>query len=75
MADCGLRRAAAWTGLGRIADCTLGALQRTDARVRTASSKKSERAEQQSTPLSDSGLSSDLWRNDHDSRVAFAKRH
>eukprot|EP00969_Alexandrium_andersonii_P268203 11851714-Alexandrium_andersonii.AAC.1 len=27
MADCGLRRIATLTGLGRIADCTLGTLQ------------------------------------------------
>eukprot|EP00969_Alexandrium_andersonii_P107530 4744081-Alexandrium_andersonii.AAC.1 len=31
MADCGFRRTAALTGLGRIADCTLGTLQCKDA--------------------------------------------
>eukprot|EP00969_Alexandrium_andersonii_P206933 9141828-Alexandrium_andersonii.AAC.1 len=31
MADCGLGRIAARTGLGRIADCTLGTLQCKDA--------------------------------------------
>eukprot|EP00969_Alexandrium_andersonii_P362784 15460481-Alexandrium_andersonii.AAC.1 len=30
MADCGLRRIAALAGLGRIADCMLGALRRKD---------------------------------------------
>eukprot|EP00969_Alexandrium_andersonii_P064125 2824649-Alexandrium_andersonii.AAC.1 len=32
MADCGLRRIGALMGLGRIAECTLGALQYEDAR-------------------------------------------
>eukprot|EP00969_Alexandrium_andersonii_P126356 5585063-Alexandrium_andersonii.AAC.1 len=31
MADCGLRRIAALTGFGRIADCTLGTLRCKDA--------------------------------------------
>eukprot|EP00969_Alexandrium_andersonii_P263509 11647026-Alexandrium_andersonii.AAC.1 len=34
MADCGLRRLAPLMGIGRIADCTLGTLQRKDARCR-----------------------------------------
>eukprot|EP00969_Alexandrium_andersonii_P293729 12982700-Alexandrium_andersonii.AAC.1 len=35
MADCGFRRTGALTGLGRIADCTLGTLQCKDARLLT----------------------------------------
>eukprot|EP00969_Alexandrium_andersonii_P363810 15462723-Alexandrium_andersonii.AAC.1 len=40
MADCGLRRIAALTGLGWIADCALGTLQCKDARLGAGRTKR-----------------------------------